>query len=185
MILARVMPDLADMNTVHTKWLLAGIYIAAAAVPFVPGAEIGLALLTVFGADMAFFVWGCMSAALLMAFALGRLVPARMLVDSFTALRMTGAAGLVAEVAALPRAARAAMLADRAPRRWAAAMVRHRYLALALVLNLPANALIGGGGGLALVAGMSGMFSPVRFAATILLATAPLPVIVWAGGIML
>jgi hypothetical protein len=39
--------------------------------------------------------------------------------------------------------------------------LRRRYIAPALALNIPGNALIGGGGGIALFAGVSGLYAPM------------------------
>jgi len=45
-----------------------------------------------------------------------------------------------------------------------------------LVLNLPGNSLVGGGGGIAFIAGLSGMFSYIGFILAIAIAVAPVPV---------
>lgn len=66
-------------------------------------------------------------------------------------------------------------LIEIAPARWVPLLLRHRYLAMIVVLNLPGNSLLGGGGGLALAAGMSGLFRLPWFVATLLVAVAPLP----------
>ena len=73
-------------------------------------------------------------------------------------------------------------LEDSVPR-WARRWVlRRRYLVLALLVNLPGNSLIGGGGGILLAAGLSRLFQPVAVALTMLLATAPLPLAVMLIG---
>jgi hypothetical protein len=57
----------------------------------------------------------------------------------------------------------------------------HRYLALAICLNVPGNAVVGGGGGLALLCGLSRQFDGRRFALTIALAVSPLPLLILTG----
>ena len=57
------------------------------------------------------------------------------------------------------------------------------YLALAVALNIPGNYLIGGGGGIALFAGVSRLFSVPGFVITIMLAVAPVPLAVMIFGI--
>ncbi|MDH4093862.1 MAG: hypothetical protein OEV81_03655 [Betaproteobacteria bacterium] len=52
---------------------------------------------------------------------------------------------------------------------------------IALAINLPGNALIGGAGGIGLVAGMSGILSFPRYALTIAAATTPVPVLMLIG----
>ncbi|MBV6657485.1 MAG: hypothetical protein KI785_06920 [Devosiaceae bacterium] len=54
-------------------------------------------------------------------------------------------------------------------------MAGFRYVGVAAAFNLPGNALVGGGGGLALLAGLSGAFSFTGFAVATLIAVAPLP----------
>jgi len=56
--------------------------------------------------------------------------------------------------------------------------LRHRYLALAVLFNLPGNMLIGGGGGIALIAGMSGLYRSTNYFITVTLAVAPVPLII-------
>lgn len=162
--------------------LVAGAYLLASALPFVPGAEIGLALIVTLGAPVAPLVYLCMVAALALAFLAGRLVPPRLLAAGFAALRMERAAALVRETEGLDPEARRARFAARAPHRLLPVLLRHPYLALALALNLPGNALLGGGGGLALAAGMSGVYRLLPTLVTILLAVAPFPALVLLTG---
>jgi hypothetical protein len=54
-------------------------------------------------------------------------------------------------------------------------LLRYRYLALALAVNLPGNVILCGGGGIALMAGLSRLFDPLPFLLTILLAVLPVP----------
>jgi hypothetical protein len=60
--------------------------------------------------------------------------------------------------------------------------VRFRYVALALLINLPGSSLIGGGGGILLLAGLSGLFLPKATFLTLALAVAPVPLLVWLIG---
>ena len=61
-------------------------------------------------------------------------------------------------------------------------LLRHRFLALMVALNLPGNALVGGGGGICLVAGFSRLFTLPRFALAIAAAVAPVPLMVLMTG---
>jgi hypothetical protein len=56
-----------------------------------------------------------------------------------------------------------------------------RYPALGLLFNLPGNSLIGGGGGIALVGGMSSGLSWPKFALTVTLATVLVPLLALLG----
>jgi len=154
---------------------VAAAYALLLAVPFVPGVEIGLALLALFGAAAAPLVWSATLAGLTLAFLAGRLLPVRLLVRL---LRLLGARGLAADFAAADRLtgpARARALLRHAPKGAARIFLRHESLALALLFNLPGNAVIGGGGGIAMIAGLSRVYSPARFVAVTALAIAPVP----------
>lgn len=57
-------------------------------------------------------------------------------------------------------------------------MLNYRYLSLAVCLNLPGNAALGGGGGLALLCGVSRQFDWRSFALTVAIAASPVPILV-------
>ena len=54
-------------------------------------------------------------------------------------------------------------------------------LMIAVTLNLPGNVLIGGGGGIGLIAGMSGLCPFPKYILCVSLAIAPLPILLLAG----
>ena len=170
----RIMP--ANEQQVHRAITLGAIaYVGLLAIPFVPGAEIGLAMLAAFGAAIAPLVYGATVLALCLSFTLGRLMPLASLARLLASLRMRRAADLVSRAAPLSRDARLALLLDGAPPRLVALALRRRYVALALALNIPGNALIGGGGGIALLAGVSGLFAPVPTVLAFAIAVSPVP----------
>jgi len=74
------------------------------------------------------------------------------------------------------RNARLELLLARAPARFIPALLRHRYLALAVVLNLPGNTLLGGGAGIALCAGICGLYPSRGFVVAVAIAVAPMPI---------
>jgi hypothetical protein len=78
--------------------------------------------------------------------------------------------------------ARLTFLVSHAPSRFLPFLLRHRYLALAIAINLPGNILLGGGGGLALMAGISRLFSAPGFLATIAIAVSPVPLAIFFFG---
>lgn len=156
-------------------------YVLASMIPFVPGAEIGLGLMLVGGAGLAWLVYASMVAALTMAYLIGRLVPARAIAAAFAYFGFARAAALVREVEPLDGRARLALLTARAPARVIPLLLRHRYLALAVAFNLPGNTLVGGGGGIALVAGMSGLYPLAAYLLTVALAVAPVPLLFFLG----
>ena len=159
----------------------AGIFIVASATPFVPGAEIGFGMLVVFGANLALLVYMSMVAALLLAYLVGRLIPASVIASVFEYCGLTRAHHLVMKMTPLDPQARLALLTTSAPSGAASFLLRHRYLALIVLLNVPGNSIVGGGGGIALTAGMSGLFPFPAYLMSILLAVAPVPLFFTLG----
>lgn len=158
------------------------VYALLIATPFVPGIEIGLALLLLRGASIAPAVYLATLVGLLLAYAIGRLVPEKTLVRTFRDLRLHRAADLMGRSAGLTPEARQEVLQDRLPKWLRAPLTRYRYLTLALLLNLPGNAALGGGGGLMLAAGLSRLFGPRQTIATLALAVLPVPLTIWWFG---
>ena len=157
------------------------LYAMLLAVPFVPGIEIGLALLLMQGAAIAPFVYLATVLGLLLAFCVGQFISARSLARAFADLGMRRVAGSILDLAPLSPPARVARLEARLPRQLARPLVRWRYPMVAVLLNLPGNGAMGGGGGLMLLAGISRLFELRWMAPTVLLAVAPVPALVWLG----
>lgn len=153
------------------------VFAVASALPFVPGAEIGFALMLIFGSRMALLVYLAMVTALLISYAIGRLVPLAVTAAMFRFLGLARAQALVERFRGLPPGERITLTLQSTPRRLVPFLVRHRYAALALLFNLPGNSLAGGGGGIALSAGVSRLFSFPAYLVTVLLAVAPVPAI--------
>ncbi len=182
----RFLPDVLNLDVrpgnepeIHSMIMFTTlVYIVAAAVPFIPGAEIGFALLVTLGASVAGLVYISMVAALTLAYLVGRLLPARAIAGCFGFLGLNRARNLVFRLQPLSTDARLKLLMSRAPARIVPFLLRHRFVALAVVINLPGNTLLGGGGGIALAAGMSGLYPFPAYLATIAVAIAPLPLLV-------
>lgn len=158
------------------------VYIILMAVPFVPGIEIGLALLMIRGAEIAPVVYVATVVGLMLAYCIGCKLPIASLQRLFEDFRLKRAADLVRTIAPLRSEQRLALLEMRLPEWARGRMLALRYPVLALLLNLPGNAFIGGGGGLALLAGLSGLFKPVPTVVTVAIAVAPLPFVLWFWG---
>lgn len=169
------MPSTDESSVRMTIMTLAAIFVVASAIPFVPGAEIGLGLILVFGGKIALLVYSCMVVALLISFLIGRFVPTSAIAGFFGFLGMMRVRELVLQFDPLDADDRLALLVSRAPRRFIPTLLRHRYLALVVMLNVPGNTLIGGGGGLAFAAGLSGLFSPLGYITAICIGVAPIP----------
>lgn len=168
------------MLGVLTALLLA--YALLIAIPFMPGIEIGISLLILKGASIAPLVYAATVMGLSLALLAGRFTPYTWLHGLLADLRLRRASNLVEHLAPMSREERLEHLAERAPH-WLRPMVRTgRYLLLAVLLNLPGNSVIGGGGGIAFIAGFSRLFRPSIAILVIALAVSWVPLIVWIYG---
>ena len=163
-------------DMVHrTIMMSAALYAGLLAIPFVPGAEIGIGLMVMLGPQISLLVYVCTLVGLSISFVVGRLIPLSVLIRFFRELGLERSATLLETIEPLDKRERIQFLVNKAPKRIVPWLLRYRYLALAVALNIPGNYLIGGGGGIALFAGVSRLFSAPGFFVTILLAVAPVP----------
>jgi len=158
------------------------VYALLMAIPFVPGVEVGISLLMMQGARIAPFVFLATFTGLSIAYLVGRHIPLSILRGSFADLAQKRACALIDRLEPLDQEARLAMMRAGLPRWLQVPLIRFRYLSVALALNIPGNALIGGGGGIALVAGLSGLFKTRWILLTFALAVAPVPILVMIYG---
>jgi hypothetical protein len=150
--------------------VVAALYVVAMALPFVPAIEIGLALMLLLGETGVVLVYLCTQIALALSYLAGRWVPRSAMARAFARLGMRHARRLVEnrDIEAL---------ACSLPSKWAPVLRRHPAIALAALLNLPGNALIGGAGGIAMMAGMNRLLPFSRYLVLVAAATAPLPLV--------
>jgi len=180
----------AGTGAVATGVLALGLlaYVLFSAIPFIPGAEIGLGLLMVMGSRGALLVYAGMIGALLIAFVVGRFVPIGWVAGLLGAVGFERAKSLVLTSGEMSYEDRTQFIETHAPTRWVPFLLRNRYVALALLLNMPGNVILGGGGGIAFAAGACRLFGTGAFILTILIAVAPIPLgflLFGAGGWML
>lgn len=150
-------------------------YVVLIALPFVPGAEIGILLLMAFGPDVAVAVYGATVAALTLSFLVGRLVPLPRLVSALGSLGLsrpvdallTGVPLALRSAEGLPPLGRTGGILGR--------ILRYRCFTLGILFNTPGNSLIGGGGGIAFAVGASRLLTVPEFLVTVLIAVAPVP----------
>lgn len=157
-------------------------YAMLLAIPFVPGVEIGIAILLIVGAPAAPFVYLATVFGLTLAFCIGQYAPLDRLIRFCTDLYLFRVAALLERIKLTPREDRLDAMHDRLPRMLAPALCNYRYVTLGLAINLPGNIALGGGGGILMGAGISRLFR-TRFAIlTIIIATLPVPLAVWLLG---
>ena len=160
------------------------LYALLLSLPFVPGVELGVLLMCVFGKEGIVFVYLATVTGLSLAFGIGRLLPEKWIESGLQTLGFSPTCGNTGvEIdGILDHLARNRKL-DR--HRWWSFFSTYRYLALALALNLPGNYLIGGGGGISLLSGISRGISWKWFLLTVILAVAPVPLLAFLGVIQL
>lgn len=157
-------------------------YAVLLAVPFVPGIEIGVALLIIQGAEAAPFVYLATFLGLLLAFCIGQFAPLDRLIRLFHDLSLRRVATLLDRIKTTPREQRIASLHDRLPAWLATFLCDYRYVTLAIMINLPGNIALGGGGGIMMAAGLSRLFQTGFIIITLAIATLPVPLAVWFWG---
>lgn len=173
----------ASEPMVHRMIMTAtALYVLLMMLPFVPGVEIGLGLMAMFGAKIVPVVYLATVLALTLAFLVGRLVPPRSIAEILGTLRLKRTSDMVRRLEPLDSQQRLEFLLQRASTRIVPFLLRHRFVALAVALNLPGNALIGGGGGICLVAGFSRLFTFPQYMLTVALAVSPVPLAVLLTG---
>ena len=162
-------------------WVSIVIYILWMALPFVPGIELGLALMVMLGPQGVLLVYMCTLLSLSLSFAIGRLISLKAFARFMGWLHLHKARDLVLKLEPLDPQEKFDVLLKSAPSKILPFMLEHRYLVVALMLNQPGNALIGVGGGIGLIAGMSRLCSFPRYLLLVSVAITPLPFLFIAG----
>lgn len=157
-------------------------YVILLAIPFVPGVEIGIAILMVQGANAAPMVYGATVAGLLLAFCIGQFAPMPRLIRLCQDLRLNRIGHMLERIEMTPRNDRLDAMQNRLPRWLAPILCNYRYVTLGIAINLPGNIALGGGGGIMITAGLSRLFQTSFVLLTIIIATLPVPLSVWLMG---
>ncbi len=162
--------------------LIAGgiIYSLLLSLPFVPGVELGILLMCVFGKEGIVFVYLATIAGLSLAFLIGRLVPRQWMDTGWERLghsqSCTGQSDEIEKMADCISAGR-----KHIPSWLKSYLVKYRYLTVAILVNLPGNYILGGGGGISIACGTSRRISWKGFLVTIVLAVSPVPILAYLG----
>jgi len=173
-------PEMRPMNEpmIHRIVMTAFVaFVVLAAIPFVPGAEIGFALLLLFGGQVAPLVYFGMVGALVLSFGCARLVPAPSIARGLGWLGLTKAAAFITALESAAPHERMDKLSMIFPPALGRRLHRYRHLLLVVALNTPGNSLLGGGGGLAFIAGASRLYGFGPYLAVVACAVAPVPLI--------
>ncbi len=157
-------------------------YAILLAIPFIPGVEIGIAILVLEGADAAPMVYLATVMGLLLAFSIGQYAPLKRLIRLCKDLHLDRLSKLFKRIEETPREDRLDAMHNKLPRWLVPLLCDYRYITLALVINAPGNIALGGGGGIMMAGGFSRLFQTRFVILTVVLATLPVPLAVWLLG---
>lgn len=155
--------DWLNSRGVAPIWVVtitATLYALALAVPFLPAVELGWMVMAALGVPGILAIWLATPLGLLLAFVLGQNLSDWPLLQS-----------LKARLESAFKGATDNSLRSRLLRFCERYLASHPYWVLAVLVNLPGNWMIGGGGGIGLLAGASGLYHPLRFVLVLIPAT--------------
>ncbi len=170
---------LYDMREKPWVMLITGsIYALCLAVPFVPGVEIGLLLMIIFGRSGILMAYLATVIGLTVAFSVGLYLRSHF--RDYVPLK-----ALRARARRFSRVG-SDQLSESHSGRWLHEKIRRHkplypYLLTGVLFNIPGNWLIGGGGGIALMGGLSGQMRWLPFVLMVMLATCAVPLLAWFG----
>ncbi len=162
--------------------LVAGgsIYILLLSMPFVPGVELGILLMCIFGKEGILFVYIATVIGLVIAFLMGRMLPAKWINALSKKLGFSQPGDNPSDeiIFMLSHFFRS--------KKWLSILFSdYRYLVIGILFNMPGTYLIGGGGGISFACGNSRSISFKWFLLTVALAVAPVPLLAFLGVIQL
>lgn len=144
--------------------LITLVYALLLAIPFVPGLEFGIIIMLLFGVHGVVAAYIATVAGLTLSFLIGvnlsRSPKSRAIMERWFSWNKID---LILST------------------RWANKILKYRYLLLGVLLNLPGNTLLGGGGGISLISGLSGRYKARGFILTVLISVSPLPLLILFG----
>lgn len=150
------------------------IYSVLLMVPYMPGMEVGLIIMMVFGPMGIVGAWLSTVFGMTMAFFIGTKIKKTAYMQVF-----------ITRVNALSQSNPEQGRLRKVLAYWLRLLSISPYLSTAVLINLPGNSLIGGGGGIALTAGALSEMMLMKFVFTIALASAILPTLLLTGMITL
>lgn len=167
-----VMRWLEAQNQPHI-WIVLGtalVYAIALSVPFLPAVELGWLIMAAFGPIGILAIWAATPLGLLLAFSIG-----------YWLREWPQVLRLQRRFEDRVAAATSDRPGDRMLRFASDRLASHPYIALAVLVNMPGNWLIGGGGGIGLMAGASGLYHPLKFLLVLIPATGVIAVLMLVG----
>jgi hypothetical protein len=160
------------------------VYGLLLSLPFVPGVELGVLLMCVFGKEGIVLVYCATVSGLSLAFLIGRKLPIAWVALGMEKIGFVNSAecqiddidGMLENISLKRKFLHNRLISF---------LARYRYPAIGILFNLPGNYLIGGGGGISLACGISRHISWKWFLLTVIVSVSPVPLLVWWGVIEL
>ena len=154
------------------------IYTICMLLPFMPAIELGLILLAMLDIQGVLLLYLLTVFALSISYTMGRLIPVQVLKRLFLFLHFRKAADLLCASGECDEKQQIDRFLEHAPKRIIPFLLRHRYCVFGVAVNTPGNMLLGGAGGIAMMSGVSRLFSFKIFLLAVLISVSPLPVFV-------
>lgn len=148
------------------------LYIILLSIPFFPGLEVGIAIICLFGTQGIAVMYLCTIIGLNLAYLVGAYLPRSMAKN-------------------IPELEFKSKTTQLKQNKWLQPFLKKRtettvsIVVLALLLNLPGNAILGGGGGISMWYGVKHQLPWKNFILTTIVATLPLPLLSLLGWVQL
>ena len=168
-------------NGLGWKAIIVGafFYVMMLSIPFFPGIEIAWLMIMLYGKEAVILIYLLTICGLCLSFGIGRWFEKSWLTRW---LNIPELKNQFAE-----RSSKIRQKLSTLHPRWSTFITsggrlgKHHYLLLAIIINVPGNTLIGGGGGISFICGMNRRFSWKGFIGTLVIATAPIPILLMLG----
>ncbi len=172
-------PYLSANQDLSFLLIMASIYMLFLSIPFLPGIELGLLLMFLVGTKMIIIVYFFTVLGLTLSFLLGRCLPLQGVQFLFRKQDLS-----LMKYQKMPNLINT-QTEKLLGKRFTNYIKKYPCMVVALLLNLPGNFILGGGGGIALLSGLNPSVSLKHFVITVALATLPFPLLVLLGFIQL
>jgi hypothetical protein len=154
-------------------------YVLMLSVPFFPGIEIAWVMIFIYGKEAIILLYFLTICGLCLSFGIGRWFEKSWLT---TWINIPALKKHFSERSLNIRTRLSSLHPRMAPIIASSqTLTKHHYVLLAIIINVPGNTLVGGGGGISFICGMNHRFSWKGFILTLVLAIAPVPILLMAG----
>ncbi len=150
--------------------MMAVVYMVLLSIPFFPGVELGILLMCLGGKNGILVIYLFTILGLILSFWIGRSLPERYVKSLLTKRKSNPNKLNVDDPVQKMLGAKLMTLVKKYP-----------YFLIGILLNLPGNFIIGGGGGVAMLSGLNQQITSRYFVFTTALAVLPLPLLSFLG----